>query len=85
MKQKPTNLLLDVDGVLTTGSFIYTKKGICNSYIDSVFSNDQFVTKTKSRIYYNQENEPIKITRLKSNKNGDTLFISKDVFEYLKR
>lgn len=66
-------------------NFIYTKKGICNSYIDSVFSNDQFVTKTKSRIYYNQENEPIKITRLKSNKNGDTLFISKDVFEYLKR
>lgn len=27
MKQKPINLLLDVDGVLTTGSFIYTKKG----------------------------------------------------------
>jgi len=66
-------------------NFIYNNQGICYAYIDSVFSNDQFVTKTKSNIHYNPKSEPISITHLKSNKNGDTLFTSKDVFEYLRK
>jgi len=65
--------------------FIYSNNGICFAYIDSIFSNEEFVTKTRSKIYYNKRKEPVRITHLKQNEIGDTLFISKDVFEYIKK
>jgi len=65
--------------------FLYAKNGICYAYIDSIFSNDEFVTRTSSKIYFNKLKDPVRITHLKSNENGDTLFISKDVFEYFRK
>lgn len=65
--------------------FLYSKNGVCYAYIDSIFSNDEFVTRTSSKIYFNKLKEPVRITHLKSNENGDTLFISKDVFEYFRK
>ena len=64
--------------------FLYAKNGVCYAYIDSIFSNDEFVTRTSSKIYYNKQKQPVRISHLKSNENGDTLFISKDVFEYFR-
>lgn len=65
--------------------FIYYGNGLCYSYIDSIFSNEEFVTRTISTIKYNKKKEPVRITHLKENEDGDTLFISKDVFQYIRR
>ena len=65
--------------------FLYYKNGLCYSYIDSIFSDTEFVTRTISTIKYNKKKEPIRITHLKENEHGDTLFISKDVFQYVRR
>ena len=34
LKQKPINFLLDVDGVLTSGDFIYNKNGKFGKILD---------------------------------------------------
>lgn len=65
--------------------FLYYENGLCYSYIDSIFSDEEFVTRTISSIKYNKKKEPVNITHLKENENGDTLFISKDVFQYFRR
>jgi len=64
--------------------FAYNKKGVCNLYIDSVFSDTEFITRTISKISYNSKLEPYKIIHLKENEEGDTLFVSKDTFRYFK-
>lgn len=64
--------------------FIYSKKGYCNEFIDSTFSEEIYVTRVISEIQYNKKNEPIRIIHRKENPSNETEFFSLETFEYEK-
>lgn len=48
-----------------TRTFIYNKKGYCNSYIDSTFSSKEFLMRTVSTIHLNSKKLPVLIVHRK--------------------
>ena len=66
----------------TKRDFIYSNKGYLINFIDSLFSDKIFVSRTVSSILYNQKKLPYKIIHRKENQMGDTLVNSLETFEY---
>ncbi len=63
--------------------FIYNKNGKCVQYVDSLYSENLFVTRTISNVYYNKKKLPYKITHRKENQYGDTLVNSLETLKYI--
>lgn len=66
-------------------NFTYSKIGLCNGYIDSTFSEDLYVTRSKTEIQYNKKKEPIRILHRKENSENETKLMTLEIFEYEKR
>ena len=62
--------------------FLYTKKGFCNGYVDSTFSEDVYVTRVITEIQYNKKHEPIRVIHRKENPTNKAEFFSLETFEY---
>lgn len=67
---------------LSKRDFIYSNNGFVDQYIDSIFSDQLFVSRTVSSIKYNESILPVKVTHQKENQMGDTLVNSLETFEY---
>lgn len=63
-------------------TLLYNKKGVCNAYIDSTFSDKKYLTRTLSEIEVNSNNLPIKITHKKENQLNNISRISIELLVY---
>lgn len=66
-------------------NFSYSQKGLCNGYVDSTFSDELYITRSKTEIQYNKKDEPIRILHRKENIENKTKLITLEIFEYQKR
>lgn len=53
-------------------SILFDKYGVCTSFIDSTFTDNEFLTRTVSKIIMNKKNLPVKIVRTKQNQLNTT-------------
>jgi hypothetical protein len=60
----------------------YTKKGVCNGYIDSTFSGELFLTRTLTDIETDKKNKPLRIVHRKENQHNRTGRVSIELFTY---
>lgn len=60
----------------------YTKKGVCNGYIDSTFSGELFLTRTITDIETDKKNKPLRIVHRKENQHNRTGRVSIELFTY---
>lgn len=67
---------------LSKRDFIYSDNGFVNQYIDSIFSDQFYVSRTVSTIQYNLDKIPVKVMHQKENQLGDTLVNSFETFSY---
>lgn len=67
---------------LSKRDFIYSDKGFVDQYIDSIFSDQFYVSRTVSTIQYNLDKIPVKVMHQKENQLGDTLVNSFETFSY---
>ncbi len=63
-------------------SFQYDRRGYCTSYIDSLFSEEEFLSRTISKFTNNMQFSPTQIAHVKESMNGESSFHFLEVFEY---
>lgn len=67
---------------LTERSFLYNLQGHCTGYIDSVFSDEKYLTRIKTRFLLNKMNGPNTVIHEKQNPNDVGGFIYVENFRY---
>ena len=63
-------------------TFDYSKKGHFMGFVDSTFIDMEFVTRSTTRLVYNKQHLPIKLTKIKGHATGQKVYITKEVFSY---
>jgi hypothetical protein len=63
-------------------SFTYNNSGYCSGYIDSTFSDHQFVTKTWTEIIENDKRLPKMLIHKKTHKANTNIFYSIETYTY---
>lgn len=63
-------------------TILYSKKGICDAYIDSTFSDKKYLTRVLSEIEINDKNLPLKVTHKKENQLNNKSRISIELLSY---
>lgn len=63
-------------------SFQYDRRGYCTSYIDSLFSEKEFLSRTISKYTNNMQFSPTQIAHVKENMKGESSFHFLEVFAY---
>lgn len=66
----------------TDRSFLYNLPGYCTGYIDSVFSEENYLTRIKTRFLLNKMNVPNTVIHQKQNPNDVGGFIYVENFQY---
>ncbi len=66
----------------STRSFQYDRRGYCISYIDSLFSENDFLSRTVSKFTNNMFFSPLEIAHRKENFDGEEVFTYFETFEY---
>lgn len=60
----------------------YSKKGVCNGYIDSTFSGTLFLTRTITDIESDKKNKPTRVVHRKENQHNKTGRVSIELITY---
>jgi hypothetical protein len=63
-------------------SFLYNLPGFCTGYIDSVFSDEKYLTRIKTRFLLNKMNVPNTVLHQKQNPNNVGGFVYVENFQY---
>ena len=63
-------------------SFQYDRRGYCTSFVDSMFSDEEFLSRTISKFTNNMHFSPTKIVHEKANMKGESSFHYLELFEY---
>lgn len=67
---------------VSTRSFQYDRRGYCISYVDSLFSDGAFLSRTVSKFSNNMFFNPKEIAHRKENAEGEEVFTFFETFEY---
>lgn len=63
-------------------TFDYSKKGRFLGFVDSTFIDVEFITRSTTRLNYNQKGLPVNITKIKGHATGQKVYITKEVISY---
>lgn len=63
-------------------SFLNNKEGWCTGYIDSTFSDNIYLTRTKSEILFNKKKLPVSVSHKKENQQKKNGRITIEIFTY---
>ncbi len=67
---------------VTTRNFQYDRRGYCISFVDSLFSDKEFLSRTVAKFENNMNFSPKEITHRKENFEGEEVFTYFETFEY---
>jgi hypothetical protein len=63
-------------------NILYGKNGFCTGYVDSTFSDRNFLTRTTNNFTLNKNKLPIRLDRLKENQESKSSLVSVEKYEY---